>query len=183
MPTVHWGIITCLPINDTTHPVETSQDSDTANFMILPALRQLQVCFTLTIVVRGSDQYLYTMNMIIRCYWKLQRWCLLLQTVARYQCTRYLKQLVSPALLSATRIVQTCVRNSQMIRQFACIFKQSLLLQSEESSCSILVPQAFKNPCASQLWVTVAAHSSSRGEIGENTDPTNAFDNRTWIIQ
>ena len=110
---------------------------------------------------------------------KLPRWCLLLQTVARYQCTRHAEQLVSPHFLSAMTIVQTHVWNSQMIGQLACTLEQPLLLQSEQSIHSTLVSLVFTNPCAIRLWVAVTVHSSSRRERGKRTDPTNSFDNRT----
>ena len=35
-----------------------------------------------------------------------------------------------------------------------CIFGQSLLLWSKQSSCSTLVLQAFTHPCANQCWLT-----------------------------
>ena len=57
------------------------------------------------------------------------------------------------------------------------------VITSKQSSCSTLVSQAFTHPCANGWWVVVAAHLSSRGEIGKKTDPTNALNNQTRIIQ
>ena len=81
---------------------------------------------------------------------KLLRQCLLLQTVAGYQCTKYLERLASPALLNTTRIVQTRVQNSRMISGWHVhVFSntQFLLLQSEQRSRCTVVSQAFTNPC------------------------------------
>ena len=50
-----------------------------------------------------------------------------------------------------------------------CIFGQSLPLRSERSSRSTLVSQEFAHPCNNRWRVAVAAHSSSRAEIYENT--------------
>ena len=55
-------------------------------------------------------------------------------------------------------------------RMVGMYFKQLLLLQSEQSSHSTLVSQAFTHPCANRSRVAVTVHSSSRGEIIEKTD-------------
>ena len=74
--------------------------------------------------------------------------------------------------------VQACpkIMNDQTI---VCIFGQSFSLQSKQSSCSTLVLQAFTHTCANRWRAAVAAHSSSREEIDEKTDPTNALCNQT----
>ena len=106
---------------------------------------------------------------------KLLKRCLLLQTVAWYQCTRYLERHVPPALLSATRwMFQACpkIMNDWTI---VCIFEQSLPLWSKQSNRSTLVLQAFSHLYANRWQVAVAARSSSREEIDEKTDQTNAL--------
>ena len=64
-------------------------------------------------------------------------------------------------------------------RTIVCIFGQSFSLRSKQSSRSTLVLQAFAHPCANRWQVAVADHSSSREEIDEKTDLTNALCNRT----
>ena len=73
--------------------------------------------------------------------------------------------------------VQACpkIMNDQMV---VCIFRQSLPLRNKQSSHSTLVLQAFTHPCANRWRVAVAAHSFSREEIDEKTDPTNALCNQ-----
>ena len=110
---------------------------------------------------------------------KLLKRCLLLQTVAWYQCTRLPGTACPTSSFERHEMtVQACpkIMNDWMI---VCIFGQSLPLRSKQSCRSTIVLQAFTYPCANRWRVAVAAHSSSREEIDEKTDPTNAPYNRT----
>ena len=75
--------------------------------------------------------------------------------------------------------VQACLK-SMNDWTIICIIRQSLPLRSKQSSCSTLVSQAFTHPCANRWQVAVAAHSFSKAEIDEMTDPTNALYDQTW---
>ena len=56
----------------------------------------VRTCVCVAEVING---WTHVLSDAIAAQPKLPRWCLLLQTVAGYQCTRYLKQLVLLALI------------------------------------------------------------------------------------
>ena len=78
--------------------------------------------------------------------------CLLLQNVARYQCTRYLEQLVPLALLSA-RIVQSVSKNHELSDVQTVPYILDRCFYYEVSKAAIPLPQAFAHPCSNQWWV------------------------------
>ena len=105
-----------------------------------------------------------------------------MQTVAGYQCTRYHKIPGTACLTGSSECPKnrsnTCPKFTND-RTVGMYFQTATLLQSEQSSQSTLLLQAFTNPCLVRSWVAVAVHSFSRGGVGKMTDPTNALDNQT----
>lgn len=91
--------------------------------------------------------------------------CLLLQFLAWYQCTRCLKHLVTPTLLSAMRTAQRVSKKSWMIGRL-CVFSNSCFCYGVNKA---IIPLQWRkhlpHPCANWWWVAVAAHFSCKGRM------------------